>query len=104
MSEEWIKVAAVDELPPGERIVVDVDYEWVAIFNVGGTLYAIDDTCSHAEASLAEGELDGHEIACPLHGARFDIRTGDVLSSPAVVGVDKYEVKIEGNDIYVRLP
>ncbi len=101
---EWIKVATVDELPPGERIVVDVDYEWVAIFNVNGTLYAINDTCSHAEASLAEGDLDGHEIACPLHGARFDIRTGDVLSSPAAVGVDTYEVKIEGGDIYIRLP
>jgi 3-phenylpropionate/trans-cinnamate dioxygenase ferredoxin subunit len=101
---EWIKVATVDELPPGERIVVDMDYEWVAIFNVGGTLYAINDTCSHEETSLAEGELDGYEVTCPLHGARFDIRTGDVLSFPAVVGVDAYEVKIEGDDVYLRLP
>jgi 3-phenylpropionate/trans-cinnamate dioxygenase ferredoxin subunit len=101
---EWIKVATVDELPPGERIVVDADYEFIAIFNAGGTLYAINDTCSHAEASLSEGDLDGHEITCPLHGARFDIRTGDVLSFPAVAGVDTYEVKTEGDDIYLRLP
>lgn len=101
---EFVKVAEVDELAPGERIVVEADDGlFIAVFNVGGTFYAIEDLCTHDGGPLAEGDLDGYEIECPRHGARFDIRDGKVLSFPAVQDVPWFEVKVEGNDILVDI-
>ncbi len=99
----FVKVATTSEIPPGERLVVEVEDLWIAVFNVGGTYYAIEDVCTHDDGPLAEGELDGQTIICPRHGARFDIRTGKVLSFPAITDVPTYEVKIEGEDILVRI-
>jgi len=100
---EFVKVATVDEVPPGSSIVVSVEDEPLALFNVDGEFYALADTCSHAEASLSEGELDGYVVACPLHGARFDVRDGRVLSMPAVVGVASYAVRVEGQDLLIGM-
>lgn len=101
-SAEFFTVATVDELQQGERMVVEVGRRWVAIFNVDGTYYAIEDVCTHDDGPLAEGELSGCIIACPRHGATFDIRTGKVLSAPAMVDVKSYDVQIQGNDIQVK--
>lgn len=100
---EFLKACPAAEVPPGamKRVVLD-DYP-IALYNCGGTLTATGDMCSHAEASLSEGVLDcaAGAVECPLHGARFDVRTGKALCLPAVSPVKVFPVKIEGGDIYV---
>ncbi len=96
---DYVTVAAVDDLPPGKGKVVSVNGLRIAVFNVGGTFYAIDDTCTHEEASLAEGTLSGEIVACPAHGSRFNVRTGRVLSLPAVIPVNTYPVKVEDGSV-----
>ncbi|MCC6904894.1 MAG: non-heme iron oxygenase ferredoxin subunit [Anaerolineae bacterium] len=100
---DLIRVAALEDVPPGGRLVVEVRNVWIVIFNVGGRLYAVEDICTHDDGPLAEGELDDHEIMCPRHGARFDIRTGRVLSMPATKPVRRFEVRAEGNDVLVEV-
>jgi 3-phenylpropionate/trans-cinnamate dioxygenase ferredoxin subunit len=101
---EYIAVATVDELPNGARKIVEVDGRPLAVFNIAGTLYAIADVCSHDDGPVAEGELDGHEIECPRHGARFDVRSGKVLSFPAIVDIPAYPVRVENGQVLVGLP
>jgi 3-phenylpropionate/trans-cinnamate dioxygenase ferredoxin subunit len=101
---EYIAVATVDELPNGARKIVEVDGRPLAVFNIAGTLYAIADVCSHDDGPVAEGELDDHEIECPRHGARFDVRSGKVLSFPAIVDIPAYPVKVENGEVLVGLP
>ncbi len=98
---EFVKVAMTDEIGPGQKKVVDVDGEAVAIFNLEGTYYAIQDVCTHDGGPLVEGELIGDEIECPRHGARFDVRTGAVTRMPACEPVETYPVKVEGDQILV---
>jgi 3-phenylpropionate/trans-cinnamate dioxygenase ferredoxin subunit len=98
---DFITAATVDEIQPGERMVVDIDNWWVAIFNVGGNFYAIEDRCTHDDGPLAEGELRGCIIECPRHGATFDIRTGKVLTAPAMVDVPSFEVRVINGEIQV---
>jgi len=71
---EFVTVATTDEIPPGERLVVEIDDVWVVIFNVGGQYYALEDMCSHEEYYLSEGALDGYALECAKHGAQFDVR------------------------------
>ena len=99
-----IKVAETNEVPPGTAKAVDVEGRPVALFNIDGTYYAIDDTCTHRGGPLSEGEVDGTVVACPLHGATFDITTGNVLGPPASEGVAHYNVQVDGNDIKVETP
>lgn len=94
-------VATTDEIQPGERMVVEVGRRWVAVFNVDGQYYAIEDRCTHDDGPLAEGELYGCEIECPRHGARFDIRTGQVTAPPALVDVLAYAVRVIGDEIQI---
>ncbi len=101
---EWVTVAEVDELPNGERIIVEIDGEPIAVFNIAGELYAITDVCSHDDGPVAEGQLHDHSIECPRHGARFDVRSGEVLSLPAIVDIPAYPVRVEGQEIQVGLP
>lgn len=98
---DFVTVAPVEELPAGERMVVEINRKWVAIFNVNGEYHAIQDICSHDGGELAEGELTGCEIACPRHGAKFDIRTGKVLSAPALVDIPAFEVRVIDGQIQV---
>lgn len=99
----FVQVATKADLPPGTSLCVTVEDKKIALFNLDGAYYAIDDTCSHAEASLSEGEIDGHCVICPRHGARFDIRTGQALSLPAWAPVETYEVRVEGEQILLAL-
>ena len=91
-----IKVAETKDIPPGTAVAVDLEGRAVALFNVDGRLYAIDDTCTHRGGPLSEGELDGTVVTCPLHGARFDVTTGEVLGPPATKRVARYDVRVEG--------
>lgn len=99
----FIKVASEQELEFGGVLLVDIDDKEIALFNIQGAIYAIDDRCSHAEAPLSDGEVFGCEVECPLHGARFDLTTGNNLTPPADEPVRTYEVKIEEGDIYIKL-
>ncbi len=100
----FVKVAEVGELSPGEMKVVDVGEEQVLVLNVGGNIYACDDICSHAYASLSEGDLNGEEVECPLHGSAFNVITGQVLTPPADENIRTFEVRIDGQDILVGPP
>lgn len=98
---EWIKVGLESDLT--ENVCVfDFKGKPVAVFHLEDGFYAIDNICSHEEASLAEGEIEDGKIECPLHGAMFDIRTGKNLSLPAVLPVKSYPVKIEDGNIYLK--
>ena len=97
----FVKVAQVGDLSPGEMMTVDVGQERVLLVNVEGDVYACEDVCSHAYASLGEGDLNGEEVECPLHGACFNVTTGEVLSPPADENVRVFEIRIDGEDILV---
>ena len=92
----FIEIAAIEDIPAGHAARVEVDGVPIAIFNVNGTFYAVDDTCTHAEAYLSEGELNSEActVECPLHGSSFDLRTGDPLSLPAVEPVRVHRVVV----------
>jgi 3-phenylpropionate/trans-cinnamate dioxygenase ferredoxin component len=96
-----VKVATRDELPPGGKKLVEIDGRAIAVFNVDGRYYAIDDVCTHDGGPLAEGELVGSEIECPRHGARFDVRSGQPLCMPAIEPVAVHAVELKGDDVYV---
>jgi 3-phenylpropionate/trans-cinnamate dioxygenase ferredoxin subunit len=100
---DFVTVAKTSEIQPGEMKPVRVNRRRVGIANVDGEFVAFDDTCTHEEASLTEGELYGDVVECPLHGAAFNIRTGAVESFPATVALPVYDVRVIGDDIQVRL-
>jgi 3-phenylpropionate/trans-cinnamate dioxygenase ferredoxin subunit len=100
---EFVTVATVGEVPPGERIVVELDDSFVAVFNIVGEFYAIADLCTHDDGPLAGGERRGYVIECPRHGATFDVRTGKVLSLPATQDVPRYEVRVVGDEVQIAL-
>lgn len=94
----YLRVSKVEEILPGQARSFEVEDLQVLICNVDGELYAIEDVCTHDEASFAQGELDGCEIECPRHGARFDVTTGNVTALPAVLPLETFPVRInEGN-------
>ncbi len=100
---EFVKVAGVEELPPGGKKLTEIDGRAIAVFNVDGSYYAIDDVCTHDGGPLAEGDLKGCEVQCPRHGARFDVTTGKALSFPAFEPVATHPVESRGDGIYVLL-
>lgn len=99
----YIAVAQRSDLPEGAVRTVEVDGRPVALFHVGGALYAIDDTCPHMGGSLSEGEVEGDEVTCPWHAARFSLRTGEALSPPADEAVACYKVRAEGDAIEIEV-
>ena len=103
MSENYLKVASLNELMVGKLMHVNESGLDICLAYVDGAVYAIDDMCSHEDASLSKGSLHGHCVKCPLHGSRFDLASGAALDEPAEDPVTTYEVKIEGDDILVAL-
>jgi len=99
---DWIDVCAASAMADNENIVVDVDGTDVAIFKLDGKFYAIEDVCTHDGAEIASGELQGDEIICPRHGARFCVKTGAVKCAPAYEAVDTFPVRIEEGQLQIR--
>jgi nitrite reductase/ring-hydroxylating ferredoxin subunit len=97
-------VCKKSELKPGDGYKVTLpDHSPVAVFNVNGELYATDDTCTHGEASLSDGFLEGCVVECPFHGGTFDVRTGKALTYPVTEPLKTYPLKIEGDYVYVMV-
>ena len=101
---DFILVATRDEVPTGARKLIDFDDVSVVLINIGGQFYCIEDVCTHDGGPVGEGDIDGCAIECPRHGARFDLRDGSVLSMPAVVPIPTYQVKVDGNQVYIESP
>ncbi len=95
------KVATTQDLQPGASLCVEVDGQKIALFNIDGNYYAIDDTCTHVGGPLSEGEVSSTSVTCPWHGAQFDLETGNVLRAPAQQGVSGHKVLVEGDDIKI---
>jgi nitrite reductase/ring-hydroxylating ferredoxin subunit len=99
---EFVKVARLADVPEGGCLAVEVRGRRIALFNLGGTIHATDDTCTHAEASLCAGHVSADEVVCPLHGATFDIRSGRATGPPASEDLAVYRVRVAGGRIEVE--
>ena len=97
----FVKVAEVGELSPGDMKMVAIGDDQILLVNVGGKIHAIDDVCTHAYASLSDGDLNGEEVECPLHGSVFNVNTGEVIGPPADESLRVFNLRIEGQDIMV---
>jgi 3-phenylpropionate/trans-cinnamate dioxygenase ferredoxin subunit len=97
----WIDVAAVADVPPGDYASVEIDGRFVAVFNVDGQFFAIDDLCTHDGGGLAGGAIEGDQVICPRHGARFCLRTGAALTPPAYEPVQSYLTRVSNGRIEV---
>jgi len=96
--------ARVGDVPPGGMKRVDIGARRILLANVGGRLYAVDDTCTHEDASLSSGALRGEWVKCPLHGSRFNVRTGEAVEEPASETLATYPVRIEGGEVWIGMP
>ena len=101
---EFVGVGVESDLPNGERLYLEIDRMPIVVFNIGGQYFAIGDICSHDDGPLGDGDLDGREIVCPRHGARFDVNTGRVLALPAVEDIPAYPVRLENGEILIGIP
>lgn len=97
---DFIRVASVSDLKPGEKMRVTYGDEDVGLFNIGGEYFAISDFCTHDFGPLVDGELDGEEIECPRHGACFNVKTGEE-TPPAYEPVPCYDVRVDGEDVLI---
>jgi nitrite reductase/ring-hydroxylating ferredoxin subunit len=102
MPDGFVAVAKAVDVPPGTMTVVAIDRERIMLANVAGQFYAMRDMCGHRNAPLSRGKLDGHIVECPLHFAQFDVRTGKLVDGPISADVPVYEVRLEGDTIFVR--
>lgn len=100
---QWVKVAQAGDLPAGRVKVVETSGQRLALAHVGESYFAVQDLCTHDNGPLGEGELFENQIECPRHGARFDVKTGQAVTLPAVVPVKTFPVKVAGNDILVEI-
>ena len=100
---EWTCAAAFDELWDGAGIAVLAGGRDIALFRIGDAVYATDNLCTHGHARLCEGFIEGHEIECPQHQGRFDLRTGAPTRAPVTDGVQTYPVRMEGGQVYLAL-
>jgi 3-phenylpropionate/trans-cinnamate dioxygenase ferredoxin component len=100
----YIDIAPADQLPNGERLFIEVEGRSIVILNLGGNYHAIGDVCTHDNGPVGDGEVEGNEIICPRHGARFNIETGKVTSLPAVVDIPAYPVRLENGMLQVGIP
>lgn len=100
---EFVRVAKVGDIPDPGKVLLEIDERLIVLMHVGGKFFCLEDLCTHDGGPLGEGDLEDHAIACPRHGAKFDIRNGAPLTMPATEPTKAYEVKVEGDDVFVRL-
>ncbi len=98
------KVAETKDVPPGMGMAVEIGDMRLALFNVGGTYFAIDDTCPHSGGPLSDGDVEDQQVVCPWHGATFNLADGSVQCPPAEEGVTCYRVELDGDDIKIEIP
>lgn len=101
---DYLKAARVADIPPGKMKQVAIGARRVLLANVGGRFYAVDDTCTHEDASLSHGALHGEWVRCPLHGSRFNVRTGEVMEEPATDNLGTYPVRVESGEVWIGAP
>ena len=101
--ENYKRVGSVNDLNNGEAKKIEIDDKKIALFRIDGDYFATDDTCTHEKASLSEGEIDNETVTCPHHGARFNIKTGQAMSLPAMFPVKTYQIKIDGDNIMINI-
>ncbi len=99
----FVKVATTSEIPDQSGKAVEVEGKIIAVFRLGDSFYAIDDTCTHAEGPLSEGYVEGDEVECPLHGSHFNLKTGEAVEPPAYESVSTYPVRVTGEDVEVEI-
>ena len=99
----YVKVASVSQVAPGTGMVATVNDKEVALFNVDGTFYAMDNTCKHRGGPLGEGELEGDTVTCPWHSWQYNVKNGSCLTKEGIK-MDCYEVRVEGEDVQIALP
>lgn len=105
MPQEFVNVAKAGQLPPGKMMLVELGrFERILLVNVNGSYHAVDELCPHSGAALSEGDLYGEVVECPLHSSMFRVKTGEVLTPPASEGLTVYQVRVEGDDIFVGPP
>ena len=100
---KFVRAAKKSEIADQSAISVEIEDRQIALFNLGGEIYAIDDSCPHNGGPLCEGSIEGEEVECPWHGSRFNIKTGAVTAPPAAGGVARYNVRVTGEDVEVEL-
>jgi 3-phenylpropionate/trans-cinnamate dioxygenase ferredoxin component len=100
---DYVRVCRVSDIADPGKAVFEVDEHFVVVFHIGGSFYALEDCCTHDGGELSGGQLDGLQIACPRHGARFDVCTGKALTMPATANTPSHEVKIDGDGVYVKI-
>ena len=103
MSNSWIDVTAVDDVPEDDVIAFMVSGKDIAFYKVEGHVYATDNLCTHGQARLSDGFLEGNEIECPLHQGRFDVCTGKALCAPLTADIKTYPIRIENDRVFLQI-
>ncbi|MFT7723056.1 MAG: non-heme iron oxygenase ferredoxin subunit [Roseateles sp.] len=102
-NDKWIDALGTDELPSDDVVGISVEGRDIALYTVGDEVYATDNMCTHGQARLCDGFLEGHEIECPLHQGKFDVRNGQPTCDPVTVPLRSYPVRIEGSRVFLQL-
>lgn len=100
---EFVRAAKTEDIPVGTMKGFEINFERILICHTKDGFYAVANECSHDSAPISAGELENNMVICPRHGAKFDVTSGEVKAPPAVVGIDTFEIKIENDEIFVRL-
>lgn len=101
---EYYEIAPVGDLPPGERLFVEIEGQSLVIFNIAGQFFSIADICSHDDGPVGEGDIESYNVVCPRHGGEFDVRTGKAVQLPVVMDIPAYPVKVVDGTIQVGIP
>ena len=103
MSTTWIDIASKEDVPEDDVIGIDINTKSIALYQVDGEIFATNNICTHGNARLCDGFLEGYEIECPLHQGKFDIRNGKAMCAPLTEDIQIYPVKIEGGRVFVEI-
>jgi len=102
--DDFVRVAALEDIPPGRTLCVEIGDREILLCNTAEGLYAVDNLCTHAAARLCEGKLKGQRVICPLHGAAFDVRDGSALTRPASIALQTYRLRQVEDSVEIQLP